>query len=140
LPPPRLRLQQESSKFDCHQPDSRPQLDDIAVQLKERMNTISGYCFRANLKGFIEEVVGNHEPFRVPHRGGKAFIVMSEEDWERERERLCVLQNTDLMKQIANSQVTHTQGTAYNPKEMERTENPARNQRSHTAMPSHSRP
>jgi antitoxin YefM len=62
-------------------------------------------------------VVGSHEPLRVTRRGGEAFIVMSEEDWERERESLYVLQNTDLMKQIANSLVTHTQGAAHKPTE-----------------------
>jgi antitoxin YefM len=92
-------------------------LYEIAVQLKERMNTISVNRFRDNLKGFIEEVVGSHEPLRVTRRGGEAFILMSEEDWERERESLYVLQNTDLMQQIANSLVTHTQGTAYKPTE-----------------------
>ena len=81
------------------------------------MDTISVNRFRDNLKGFIEEVVGNHEPLRVTRRGGEAFIVMSEEDWERERESLYVLQNTDLMKQIANSLATYTQGTAYKPTE-----------------------
>jgi antitoxin YefM len=90
-------------------------LYDIAVQLEEKMNTISVNRFRDNLKGCIEEVVGSHEPLRVTRRGGEAFIVMSEEDWERERESLYVLQNNDLMKQIASSLATHARGTAYQP-------------------------
>ena len=77
------------------------------------MNTVSVNRFRDNLTGFVEEMVRNHEPLRVTCRGGQAFIVMSEQDWERERESLYVLQNTDLMKQIANSLATITQGTAY---------------------------
>ena len=79
------------------------------------MNTVSVNRFRDNLKGFVEDVVGSHEPLRVTRRGGQAFIVMSEQDWERERESLYVLQNTDLMKKIANSLATYTKGTAYQP-------------------------
>ncbi len=40
---------------------------------------------------------------------------MSEQDWQRERESLYVLQNTDLMQQIATSLNTYTQGKAYQP-------------------------
>jgi len=33
---------------------------------------------------------------------------MSAEDWERDQETLYVLQNTSLMRQIADSSATHT--------------------------------
>ncbi len=79
------------------------------------METVSVNIFRDNLKTLVEEVVGNHEPLRVTRRGGEAFVVMSEQDWQRERESLYVLQNTDLMQQIAKSMSTWTQGKAYQP-------------------------
>lgn len=64
--------------------------------------------FRNHLKALVEEVVSSHKPLRVTRRGGEAFVVMSEQDWERERESLYVLQNTDLMQQIAKSMITYS--------------------------------
>jgi len=40
---------------------------------------------------------------------------MSADDWEREQETLYVLQNRDLMRQIAESLATHTDGQGYKP-------------------------
>ncbi len=79
------------------------------------METVSVNRFRDNLKTLVEEVISSHEPLRVTRRGGEAFMVMSEQDWQRERESLYVLQNTDLMQQIAKSMNTYTQGKAYQP-------------------------
>jgi antitoxin YefM len=87
----------------------------FAVHLEEKMDTVSVNRFRDNLKGFIEDVVGSHEPLKVTRRGAEAFIVVSEQDWEREQESLYILQNTDLMQQIAKSLVTHAQGTGHKP-------------------------
>lgn len=75
------------------------------------MNTVSVNRFRDNLKTFVEEAVNNHLPLKVTRRSGDDFIVMSADDWEREQETLYVLQNNDLMKQIAESLQTHTQNT-----------------------------
>lgn len=71
--------------------------------------------FRDNLKYFIEQVVSQHIPLRVIHRNGADFVVMSAEDWERDQETLYVLQNSSLMRQIAESSATHTSGTGYAP-------------------------
>jgi antitoxin YefM len=38
---------------------------------------------------------------------------MSADDWEREQETLYVLQNTGLMRQIADSLATHSDSTGY---------------------------
>ena len=75
--------------------------------------------FRDNLKSFIEQVVSRHEPIKVTRRAGEDFVVVSAEDWEREQETLYVLQNSDLMKQIAGSIATHTKNQGYKPTEEE---------------------
>lgn len=79
------------------------------------METISVNQFRDNLKNFVEKSISNHEPIKVTRRAGEDFVVMSAEDWEREQETLYVLQNTDLMQQIAHSLSTHSNGSGYKP-------------------------
>lgn len=79
------------------------------------METISVNQFRDNLKSFVEQAVSTHEPIKVTRRAGEAFVVMSAEDWEREQESLYVLQNSDLMQQIANSLSTHRNGNGHKP-------------------------
>jgi len=79
------------------------------------MDSVSVNRFRDNLKAFVERVVGNHEPLKVTRRAGEDFVVVSAEDWEREQETLYVLQNSDLMQQIAGSLVSHAQGAGYRP-------------------------
>ena len=71
--------------------------------------------FRDNLKAFVERVVGDHEPLKVTRRAGDDFVVISAEDWEREQETLFVLQNSALMKQLAESLKTHAKRTGYRP-------------------------
>jgi antitoxin YefM len=83
------------------------------------MDTISVNQFRDNLKSFIEKSVSSHTPLKVTRRAGEAFVVMSADDYEREQETLYVLQNTDLMKQIAASITTHTQRKGYTPSKEE---------------------
>ena len=83
------------------------------------MDSISVNQFRDNLKAFIEQAVNNHTPLKVTRRSGEAFVVMSADDWEREHETLYVLQNNDLMRQIAESMATHKQGSGYSPTEAE---------------------
>jgi antitoxin YefM len=46
-------------------------------------------------------------------------VVISAEDWEREQETLYVLQNSSLMKQIAESISTHVKREGYPPTEDE---------------------
>ena len=79
------------------------------------MDSISVNKFRDNLKSFIEQVVTSHLPLKVTRRSGEDFVVVSAEDWEREQETLIVLQNNDLMRQIAASMATHTKGKGYTP-------------------------
>ncbi len=79
------------------------------------METISVNQFRDNLKKFVEQTVSTHEPIKVTRRAGEAFVVISAEDWEREQETLYVLQNNDLMGQIANSLATHSRDKGYKP-------------------------
>ena len=77
------------------------------------MDTVSVNRFRDNLKAFVERVVGDHEPLKVTRRAGEDFVVISAEDWEREQETLFILQNSDLMGQIAASLATHTEGSGF---------------------------
>lgn len=79
------------------------------------MDSISVNKFRDNLKGFVEQVVSKHMPLKVTRRTGEDFVVLSADDWEREQETLYVLQNTDLMKQIADSVATNKKNKGYKP-------------------------
>ncbi|MDQ2078315.1 type II toxin-antitoxin system Phd/YefM family antitoxin [Marinimicrobium sp. ABcell2] len=83
------------------------------------MDSVSVNRFRDNLKSFVEQAVSNHTPLKVTRRSGEAFVVMSADDWERDQETLYVLQNSSLMRQLAESAATHAQGTGYTPKEDE---------------------
>ena len=71
--------------------------------------------FRDSLKSFVEQVISHHAPLRVTRRTGSDFVVVSAEDWERDQETLYVLQNTSLMRQIAESSATHKAGSGYTP-------------------------
>ncbi|MCK7575903.1 MAG: type II toxin-antitoxin system Phd/YefM family antitoxin [Chromatiales bacterium] len=66
------------------------------------MDTVSVNQFGDNLKSLVEQVISRHEP-RVTRRSREDFVVVNAEDWEREQETLYILQNNDLMKQIAAS-------------------------------------
>jgi len=79
------------------------------------MDSISVNRFRDNLKALVDRVTTEHNPLKVTRRGGDSFVVISAEDWEREQESLYVLQNNDLMRQIAESLKTHEKGTGYTP-------------------------
>ena len=73
--------------------------------------------FRDSLKAFVEQVVSKHMPLRVTRRNGADFVVISAEDWERDQETLYVLQNSSLMRQIAESSLTHKANKGYTPTE-----------------------
>ena len=79
------------------------------------MDTVSVNKFRDNLKSFVEQIVTEHEPLKVTRRSGDDFVVLSADDWEREQETLYVLQNSSLMKQIAESINTHGIKAGYRP-------------------------
>ncbi len=80
-----------------------------------KMETVSVNKFRDNLKQLVEQSVSRHEPLRVSRRSGQDFVVISAEDWEREQETLYVLQNSSLMRQLAESVKTHTERKGYTP-------------------------
>ena len=79
------------------------------------MDSVSVNKFRDNLKYFVEQVVTGHLPLKVTRRSGEDFVIVSAEDWEREQETLYVLQNNNLMQQIAASMATHTKEKGYAP-------------------------
>jgi antitoxin YefM len=79
------------------------------------MDSISVNKFRDNLKSFVEQVITDHLPLKVTRRSGADFVVVSADDWSRDQETLYVLQNSDLMKQIAASTATHAKGKGYKP-------------------------
>ncbi len=79
------------------------------------MESINVNQFRDNLKHLVEQVVTEHLPLKVTRRSGEDFVVVSADDWEREQETLYVLQNTDLMRQIAESLKTHAEKSGYKP-------------------------
>ena len=79
------------------------------------MDSVSVNKFRDNLKAFVEQVVTEHLPLKVTRRSGDDFVVLSAEDWEREQETLYILQNNDLMKQIAASTATNANNEGYKP-------------------------
>jgi len=79
------------------------------------MDTVSVNKFRDNLKKLVEQSLSRHEPLRVTRRSGGDFVVVSAEDWEREQETLYVLQNSNLMRQLADSAKTHIERKGYTP-------------------------
>lgn len=81
----------------------------------DTVDSVSVNKFRDNLKTFVEQVVTNHVPLKVTRRSGEDFIVISADDWEREQETLYVLQNRNLIKQVATSLNSHNKGAGYRP-------------------------
>lgn len=79
------------------------------------MDSVSVNKFRDNLKSFVEQVITKHLPLKVTRRTGEDFVVLSADDWEREQETLYILQNSDLMKQIAASMATNLKNKGYKP-------------------------
>jgi antitoxin YefM len=91
-----------------------------AVQLRRSpMDTVSVNQFRSNMKNFIEQAASEHVPLKVTRRSGGDFVVISAEDWERDQETLYILQNSSLMRQIAESARTHGDRSGYAPKDGE---------------------
>lgn len=87
----------------------------IVHKMMVTMETVSVNKFRDNLKQLLEKSLSRHEPLRVSQRSGQDFVVISAEDWEREQETLYILQNNNLMQQLAESVKTHTVRTRYTP-------------------------
>lgn len=83
------------------------------------MDSVSVNKVRVNLKSFVEQVVKDHLLLKVTRRSGDDFVVLSADDWEREQETLYILQNTDLMKQIAASMDSNLKDQGYEPTDRE---------------------
>ncbi len=64
----------------------------------------------------------NHSTIHVKRSAGNDFVVLSAEDWKREKETLHVLQSASLTKQIVESLKTHHAGTGYIPTKEEMNE------------------
>ena len=71
------------------------------------MEVMSYSNFREKLASVLDAISNNSTVVKVTRQNGKAAIVMSLEDWERDQETLYVLQNKSLMRQIAESLQTH---------------------------------
>ncbi|OGT88484.1 MAG: prevent-host-death protein [Gammaproteobacteria bacterium RIFOXYD12_FULL_61_37] len=83
------------------------------------MHSVTVNKFRDQMKNFVEQVISQHLPIRVTRRNGEDFVVVGAEDWEREQETLYVLQNSSLMRQIAESSRTHATDGGYKPRDDE---------------------
>jgi len=86
------------------------------------MREITVNQFRSTLKSCVDEVTADHEPLWVTRKRGEDFIVISSEDWECLQETLYVLQNTSLVEQIKQSNLTHRHNTGYHPSQNELSE------------------
>ncbi len=75
--------------------------------------------FRTNIKTYVDMTISTHEPLKVTRRNGGDFVLMSLEDYERERETLYVLQNSSLMSQVLKSIETFNQSGGYKPNQKE---------------------
>lgn len=71
------------------------------------MDTVNVDQFSEHLESYLEQVVANHTRLKVALEEGEGVVVLSAGDWEREQETLYVLQNSSLMKQIADSLAAH---------------------------------
>jgi len=86
---------------------------------EKTMNSISINQFKNDLQDLIKQVINQHIPIKITNQDGQDFIVISAEDWEQQQETLLVLQNSNLMQQIAYSMATHTQNQGYSPNQEE---------------------
>ena len=74
------------------------------------MEVMSYSSFREKLATVLDSISNNSTVVKVTRQNGKAAVVMSLEDWERDQETLYVLQNKSLMRQIAESIQKHQTG------------------------------
>jgi antitoxin YefM len=79
------------------------------------VNSITINQFTKNLQNLIKQVINQHTPLKITNQDGADFVVISAEDWEQQQENLAILQNNNLMEQIAKSMTTHNQNQGYTP-------------------------
>ncbi|MES9903162.1 MAG: prevent-host-death protein [Sedimenticola sp.] len=56
-----------------------------------------------------------HSTLLVIMRSRDDFVVVSADDWERDHEILYAIQNSDIMRKMADSMGTHMSGKGYKP-------------------------
>ncbi|MDJ0659882.1 MAG: type II toxin-antitoxin system Phd/YefM family antitoxin [Crocosphaera sp.] len=83
------------------------------------MNDISISQFTNNIQDFIEQVIEQHTPLKISTQNGEDVIIINAKDWEQQQETLFILQNSQLMQQINDSMMTHTQNKGYTPNQEE---------------------
>lgn len=74
------------------------------------MEVMTYSSFREKLASVLDSVCNDSLVVKITRQNGKATVVMSLEDWERDQETLYILQNKPLMRQIAESYQTHQAG------------------------------
>jgi antitoxin YefM len=79
------------------------------------VNSITINQFTKNLQNLIKQVINQHTPLKITNQDGADFVVISAEDWEQQQENLAILQNNNLMEQIAKSMTTHSKNQGYTP-------------------------
>jgi antitoxin YefM len=83
------------------------------------VTSISISQFTNNLQSFVKQVVQQHIALKITSQEGEDFVVVSAKDWEQQQETLFILQNSNLMRQISRSTVTHAQNQGYRPNQEE---------------------
>ena len=73
------------------------------------MDAISYSSFREKLASVLDQVNDHSTVVKITRKNGKAAVVMSLDDWERDQETLYVLQNKPLMRQLEASLKTHSE-------------------------------
>lgn len=80
----------------------------MANSKSSRMRAIGIEQFNEVLQTDADQVFSGKGRFKVKH-GKKYFVVLSADEWKAEQETLHVLQNTDLVRQIAKSLAAQTE-------------------------------
>ena len=75
--------------------------------------------FRANLKYYVDKSIEEHQPIEVSRKNGDSFMVLSMEDYRRDKETLYILENSYLMRQINSSLTTFNRSSGYRPSQSE---------------------
>ncbi len=83
------------------------------------MRELSFHKFISNIKSYIDQAFKEKEQLKILRRSGRDFIIVDATDWENEREVIYILQNLPLMKQISDSDDTHSTSSGYIPQKDE---------------------
>jgi antitoxin YefM len=79
------------------------------------MESINLDQFRDDFQNCVDQVIDHHHSLKVNSDSGSGFVVLNAEEWEQIQETLYVLQNKDLMQQIARSLATQEARQGYHP-------------------------